>query len=377
MPMKAYKYRIYPTKAQAKKFEQWLDICCELYNAALQERRDAWRVAKKSVNYTEQCRQLTEVKEFRDDIRAIPVIVLRDPLRRLDKAFRDFFRRVKIGGKPGHPRFRSRFRYRSFAYVQDEGFSIEKGKLKLYKIGHVKIRLHRQAEGKIKNLTISHSPTGKWYACLTAEVEDAWLAQSSEQIGIDCGLEKFAALSSGEFIENPRYLRKGEKALAKAQRKLSEAACVSPERAKRRRVVARIYERIKNCRRNFAHQHSRKLVNKFGFIAFENLNIKGMVQNSRLAKSISDAAWGQLITLTTYKAEWAGRSVVLVDPRNTSKKCSGCGEMVKKDLSERLHDCPSCGLVLDRDLNAAKNILALGLQGLDQIPKSLALISKE
>ena len=189
----------------------------------------------------------------------------------------------------------------------------------------------------------------------------------SDAVGIDCGLERFATLSTGEHIDNPRFFRQGENRLAKAQKKLSAATKGTPERVKRRKVVACIYERIANKRRDFAHQESRKLVNRFAFIAFENLNIRGMLKNHYLAKSISDAAWNQLVRFTSYKAENAGRRAVQVNPRNTSQACSGCGSIVKKDLSVRIHSCSGCGLILDRDHNAAINILALGLQSVGQM----------
>jgi putative transposase len=183
-------------------------------------------------------------------------------------------------------------------------------------------------------------------------------------VGIDMCLECFATFSSGEGIENPRFFRRDEKELAKAQRKLSKAEKGTPERVKYRKAVQHIHQRIANRRRDFAHQESRKLVNAFGFMAFEDLGIKNMLQNHRLAKSISDAAWRQLITYTTYKAENAGRVVVLVQPRNTSKQCSCCGAIVEKSLAVRVHACPVCGLIMDRDQNAAINILRLGLESL-------------
>ena len=234
----------------------------------------------------------------------------------------------------------------------------------LSKNGIVKIILHRPIEGKIKTLTIQRDTVGNWYACFACQVEPEPLPFNELAIGIDMGLECFARLSDGEGIDNPRFFRRGEKELAKAQRKLSKAEKGTPERAKRHRAVQHIHQRITNRRRNFAHQKSRELVNRFGLIAFEDLRIKNMLQNHCLAKSISDAAWRQLIQFTAYKAENAGRVVVWVEPRNTSQKCSCCGTMVEKSLSVRVHDCPVCGLVMDRDQNAAINILRLGLESL-------------
>ena len=345
---RTFKFRIYPSKTQIARLQSTLRLCCELYNASLQERRDAYRLERKSVRYVEQANQLPEIKKIRPDVANVHSQVLQDVLKRVEKAFDGFFRRVKTKQKAGFARFRSRQRYDSFTYAQS-GFSIVNGKLRLSKIGDVKIKLHRPIEGKIKTLTITRSATGKWYACFSVETQAQPLPANDRAVGIDVGLSHFATLSNGEQIANPRFFRTDEKALARAQRR------------EKRRASRRIHERITNRRRNFAHQLSHALVSMFGVIAFEDLNIKGMVKNHCLAKSISDAAWNQLVQFTLYKAENAGRTCVQVDPRNTSKLCSACGLIVEKDLSVRVHYC-SCGLVLDRDHNAAINILALGLQ---------------
>jgi len=278
--LKSYRYRIYPSNAQQTVLERWFAICCELYNAALQERRDAYRIAHQSISYQDQHKQLPEIKASRPELSTVYAQVLQDVLRRLDKAFAAFFRRVKSGDKPGYPRFRSRSRYNSFTYTQS-GFAIEQGKLKLSKIGKVKIKLHRAIEGKVKTLTIARTSTGKWYACFSVECEPQPMPLILSAVGVDCGLKQFAVLSNGEAIANPRFFRAEEKHLAKAQRKLSAAAKGSHERKKRRKVVARVHERIANKRRDFAHQESRKLVNRFAIIVFENLNIRGMLKNHR------------------------------------------------------------------------------------------------
>jgi putative transposase len=361
--LKSYKFRIYPSNAQNSKLCQTLDLCCELYNAALQERREAFKIAKISLNYHSQASQLPEIKESRTEFDNVHSQVLQDTLKRLDKAFAAFFRRVKAGDKAGFPRFRSRSRYNSFTFPQS-GFAIESGKLKLSKIGKIKIKLHREIEGKIKTCTISQNSTGKWFACLPVECEAQALPASQENVGIDVGLKEFAVLSNGEAITNPKFFRKQEKRLAKAQRKLSKAAKGSAERQKCRKVAAQVHDCIANKRREFAHQESRKLVNRFGVIVFEKLNIRGMLKNHCLAKSIADAAWSQLVNYTYYKAAKADRKCLQVNPHNTSRMCSGCGVLAEIDLSVRIFHCISCGLVIDRDHNAAINILALGLQSL-------------
>ena len=360
---KTYKYRLYPSKAQVRKLEATLDLCRELYNGALRERRDAWRIRRISINYHAQAVQLPEIKSVRPEFDLVHSQVLQETLKRLDQAFAAFFRRLKKGEKPGYPRFRSRARYDSFTYPQS-GFAVEQGKLRLSKIGKLKVKLHRPTPGKVKTLTITRSATGKWYACFVAECEAEQLPATAEMTGVDLGLKAFAVLSGGEPIPNPKFFGAEEKRLAKAQTRLSAEIKGSPGRRRRRKIVGRIHERVANQRRDFAHQESRKLVNRYAIIVFEDLNIRGMLKDHRLAKSIADAAWGQLVNYTTYKAANAGRRVAQVDPRGTSQMCSGCGEMVEKDLSVRVHDCPGCGLRLDRDHNSAINILRLGLQSL-------------
>lgn len=208
--------------------------------------------------------------------------------------------------------------------------------------------------------------------CFSVEIEDVFLPPRKDVsvVGIDVGLESFASLSNGEKIANPRFFREEEKELARVQRKLSKAAKGTPERRAALKVVERVHERIANKRYEFAHQVSRDLVDRFGLIAFEDLNIKGMMHNHHLAKSIGDVAWNMLVNITSYKAASAGSMVVLVDPRNTSKMCSRCGIPVEKSLSDRVHNCPQCGLSMDRDWNEAINILRLGTQSLQNARSS-------
>jgi putative transposase len=361
--IKAYKYRIYPTKSQRTKMERTLDLCRWTYNQTLAYRKNAWENEGKSVSKYETHDLLPDWKSDKPELSEVFSQTLQNVQERVDLALKAFFRRVKAGEKPGYPRFRGRGWYDSFTYPQ-KGFKLDSGKLYLSKIGEIKIKLHRQIEGKIKRLTIRRAATGKWFACFSVELEDLpkppW--KDGSIVGIDVGLTSFATLSNGEKIANPRFFRDEESELARVQRKLSKAAKGTPERKAALNVVERVHERIANKRYEFAHQVSRDLVNRFGLIAFEDLNIKNMLQNHCLAKSISDVAWNMLVTVTSYKAESAGSIVVLVDPRNTSKMCSRCGILVEKTLADRVHNCPECGLSLDRDWNAAINILRLGLQ---------------
>ena len=361
--VRTFKYRLIPSKSQRTKLMHTLELCRWVYNETLATRKNAWERDHQSLSLYDTNKLLTIWKQERPELRNVYSQVLQNVQGRVDLAFQAFFRRVKAGEKPGYPRFRGYGWYDSFTFKQF-GFELVDNGLFLSKIGTVKIILHRPLEGKIKTLTIQRDAVGNWYACFACEVEPQPLPFNDLAIGVDMGLVCFAKFSYGEWIDNPRFFRRDEKELAKVQRKLSKAEQGTPERAKRRRAVQHIHQRIANRRRNFGHQESRKLVNNFGFMAFEDLRIRNMLQNHRLAKSISDAAWRQLIQYTTYKAENAGRVVVLVEPRNTSQRCSGCGEMVEKSLDIRVHECPVCGLVMDRDQNAAINILRLGLESL-------------
>lgn len=369
MPMrKTFQYRIYPTKGQRRTLDAMLEECRWTYNETLALRKRTWEEQQESISLYDTRMLLPLWKQERPSLKQVHSQVLQQVQERVDLAFKAFFRRIKAGEKKvGYPRFKGQGRYDSMTYPQS-GFSIKEGFLKLSKVGSVKVRLHRPLEGKVKTLTVRRASTGKWYACFSCEVEAKPLPPSEKAIGVDVGLESFATLSNGEKIANPRFFRRDEKALAKAQRRLSKEAKGTPERVKRRKVVARVHERIANRRKDFAHQQARRLVDTYGIIAFEKLNGNGMLKNHTLAKSISDAAWYQLVQVTTYKAEDAGRRMVRVDPRNTSKMCSRCGALVEKSLSQRTHSCPHCGLKIDRDENAALNILRLGLQSLGESP---------
>ncbi len=290
--------------------------------------------------------------------------VLQNVAVRIDLAFKAFFRRRKEGEKPGYPRFRGRNRYDSFTFPQS-GFSItHDNRVCLSKIGSIKMVYHRPIKGKVKTLTIHKSSTGKWYASFSCEVEPEHLPENHEAVGIDVGLNTFASLSNGQEVSNPRFFRQEEKALAKVQRKHSKLEKGTPERRKHRKAVARVHERIACKRENFTHQESRTIVNQFGIICVEDLSVNRMIHNHCLAKSIADASWSAFFSQLSSKTEEAGRHLLKVNPAYTSQTCSQCGHRQKMPLSERVFDCPCCFAHLDRDLNAARNICALGLQSL-------------
>jgi putative transposase len=342
---------------------QTLRECRELYNHLLAERRDVFEETGKGISLYEQQGRFKELKKANPVLREVHSQVLTNVAVRIDLAFKAFFRRVKAKENPGYPRFRGAgTSYDSFTYPQS-GFRVESNRVFLSKIGHVKAVIHRPVEGRIKNATVCRTATGKWFVCFSCEVEPESLPESAEAVGIDVGLKSLIATSDGDSVPAPKFFRKEAKELARTQRKLYAAEKGSRERARRRKIVAKVHERIKNKRSNFAHQESRRLVNAYGFIAVEDLSVNRMIKNRTFAKSIADAAWGDLISKLVYKAESAGRQVVKVPPHYTSQDCSCCGHRQIMPLSKRTYDCPKCGLSMDRDVNAATNILSLGLQG--------------
>jgi len=368
--IKAFKYRIYPTKSQRTALQKTLDACRWVYNKTLETRRDTWKNEKKRLSLYDTHNMLVGwKKEERWLVAQAFSQSLQDAQVRVDLALNAFFRRVKVGeDRPGFPRFRGVDRYDSFAFPQGGFGLIDDSHLRISKVGVIKIKLHRPVEGKIKTLTISRDKLGNWYASFSAEVETVPLPLSSECVGIDLGLTTFATLSNGERIERQRWFKTDERDLKRADRKMHALPKGSRERKQANRTLNHINQRIANRRMDFSHKESRELVNRYQIIVFEDLNITGMQSNNwkSINKGIADVAWNQFVQHTVAKAECAGRTVVLVDPKNTSQMCSGCGEIVKKDLSVRVHSCPHCGLVIGRDLNASINILRRGLASLGE-----------
>jgi len=335
-----------------------------LYNHLLEKRKTAYEQEGKSLTCYEQINTFPILKAERPSLKSVHSQVLQNVAVRIDLAFKAFFRRCKAGEKPGYPRFKGYGRYDSFCYPQS-GFSLTHDeRVTLSKIGSVKMVYHRPIRGKVKTCTIHKSSTGKWYVTFSVECEPERLEPLDTQVGIDVGLNSFASLSTGEEIANPRFFRKEEKALAQVQRKHSKLAKGTPERRKHRKVVARVHERIKFRRENFTHQESRQIVDRFGVICVEDLTVNRMVHNHCLAKSIVDASWSAFFAQLFAKAEEAGRTAIKVNPAYTSQTCSVCGHRQKMPLSERIFKCPCCHAQLARDLNAAYNIRALGLQSL-------------
>lgn len=381
---KTYKYRIYPSKSQQTILNSQLESCRKLYNRFLAEKKNLYEQEGKSISMYAQQAELPELKIKYPDLLNVHSQVLQDVATRIDLAFKAFFRRVRNGETPGYPRFKSYGRYDSLNYKQyGNGVKLIDGALRLSGIGYVKIKLHSQLEGTPKTVTIKRSSTGKWHATFSCEIEKPELLPKSDlNVGIDVGLETFVYMSNDTKIENPRFFKQEEKQLAKAQRKLDKVSVkdkngkvLNPkatERIKAKKVVSRVHERVNFKRQNFAHQESRNIINKYQIIAVEDLNVNQMKEHSFkcLKKSISDASWSSFFSLLHVKAEWAGRTIIDVNPAYTSQDCSNCGHRVKKSLRDRIHTCPCCGLTINRDLNASINILRIGLDSLGQIPRS-------
>ena len=282
---------------------------------------------------------------------------MRDPLRRLDRAFAALFRRIKSGDRPGFPRFRSIRRYNSLTWTQ---WVLRQRRLGLPGIGHIKVNWHRSlpADAKIRTVTVRRRGR-KWYVGFALDrPAKTPLPPSGRRVGVDLGITTFAALSTGERLVGPRALRANLPRLRRAQRRMSRRVLGSHRRRKASLVLARLHEHIHNMRRDHAFKLANELVCRFDVIYLEDLNVKGLAR-SRVARGIQDQAWGSFVRILTDKAEEAGRSVIALDPHNTSQTCSSCGALAAKPLRERSHRC-SCGYAADRDVNAARNLYRLG-----------------
>ena len=365
---KTFQYRLHLTKKQARLLEMHLDECRWLYNELLAQRKLAFEELGLSLTKYQQLMFLPELKIERPSLDRLYSQVLQNVVDRLDKAFQHFFRRCKAGEKPGFPRFRGKHRFNSFCFPQT-GFANIGKTVRLSKIGTLRIKMHRPLEGEIKTCSLKQTSSGAWDITFCCEVNAKVLPLQETSIGIDVGINTFATLSNGEVIQNPRFFQKEQKRLARAQKKFSKTEKGTPERQKRGKAVAKIHENIRNQRKDFCHQESRKIIDHYQNICIEDLNVKEMIEGSLLAKSINDASWSQFYRYLTYKAGEAGRKLGAVNPAYTSQTCNQCGAIKAKKLSDRKHHCEQCGYEAARDLNAAQNILALGLDGLGESPR--------
>ncbi len=359
---KTFKYRLYPTKAQVESLRGQLSEACRLYNAALQERIEAYRTHRKSINYYDQATELTEIRKA-GDLGLPNCHCAQDVLRRLEKAFKAFFQRIQRGQQAGFPRFKSHRRYDSITFPShgDGNKLLPSGHVFVQGVGNIKIKLHRPLHGKIKTVSVKREREN-WYACFSSETSLHPLPETDTAVGIDLNIENFATLEDGTLkeqrIENPGFYQVAQNKLRRSQRRVARRRKGSKRRRKAIVLLRKIHQHIFNQRNNHQHKLARMLVNQFGLIVVEDLNIKGLA-GGMLSKQVQDASWASFIAKLTYKAEEAGRQLVKVDPRGTSQRCR-CAAKAPKKLPDRQHVCTECGLVTTRDHASATEILRLG-----------------
>jgi putative transposase len=358
---KTYKYRLYPTTAQLAALDVHLGEACRLYNAALQERRDAYQKRGMSLNYYTQANQLKEIRAA-GSLGLSNFSACQDVLHRVDKTFKAFFRRAAGGQKAGYPRFKSRRRFDSYTYPSyGDGCRLTGARLYLQGVGHLKVKLHRPVVGTINTVTIKRE-VDKWYACFSVECAASPLSETDTCTGVDVGLTTFATLADGTVVDNPRYYKRAQARLRLAQRRVARRKRGGKNRRNAVLLLQKAHTKVRNQRADFQHKVAQTLVNAYGVIAVEDLHIKGLA-SSILAKSVNDAGWSSFIAKLAYKAAEAGRTLIQVDARGTSQVCL-CGVAVRKTLAQRWHQCPDCGLSAARDHVSAQLILRLGLSRL-------------
>jgi len=357
--IRTYKYRLYPSRSQESALWRVLDACRGLYNMALAERKYTYQLEGRSVSKADLYALAKHYRQTFPYADQMFSQTAQSVIEQVDLAFQSFFRRCKAGEKPGYPRFKGRHRFNSFLFKQfGTGARLDGRRLKLFSIGRVRMRWHRPLEGDIKTVRIVHK-AGRWYACFACEVEPPpSLPVTGRAVGLDVGLSALVTTSEGKKIAHPAYYRAAQKRLRQLQRNLARAKRGSRNHQKALRAVQRQQERVANQRSDFLHKLSTELVRNFDAIALEDLRVSNMVKNPHLSKSILDSGWSMFRQYLTYKAESAGSRVTFVDPAYTSKTCSTCGAVFQDfDLSTRWVTC-ACGLSLDRDHNAALNILS-------------------
>ena len=365
MTYKAFKYRLYPTASQADKINQNIGCARFVYNQLLDDRIKVYKETKQrsKKTYCDLKKEYAFLKEV--DSRA-----LLHARENLDEAYDKFFKEPLAG----YPKFKSKHKCR-WSYTTDnnsDAVRFDGNRLKLPKVGYVKVVEHRRHEGRILTATISHERSGEYYASILCEIEQSEpLPVTDKVIGIDLGLHDIIVCSDGERVEAPKHFRKSEQKLARVQRSFSRTKKGSNGHEKARVKVARCHQKIKNQRNDFLQKLSTKLIRENQVICLEDLSVKGMERNHKLAKSVSDASFAKFVSMLEYKAEWYGRKIIKIDRFYPSTQlCSGCGyknESVKglKGLKFRSWICPECGEVHDRDLNAARNILKEGIRGFE------------
>ena len=360
-----YKYRIYPDKEQENLINRTLGSCRFVFNHFLAVRRDQWEANHQSVTYIQTASMLTDLKRREETcwLKEADSMALQEALKNLDKAYQNFFKK-----RARYPRFKSKHAHSQSYRTRNShnGIHFVSNRIKLPKIGLVRIKRSRDFDGRILNATVSRTAAGKYFVslCVEQDIENLKHANNGGQIGIDVGLKAFYLDSNGNTVENPRPLHRLEKKLAREQRKLARKMPRSSNREKQRKRLARVYEKITNIRKDFLQKVSTQLVRENQTIAVEDLQVKNMLKNHRLAKAISDVSWSEFFRQLEYKAKLYGSEVLKVPTfYPSSQTCHVCGyqNAETKDLSVREWTCPKCGTVHDRDINAARNILAKAL----------------
>lgn len=361
---RAFKYRIWTNKTQDRALSEMLETHRRLYNACLEERKQRYEEDQVSVTFREQRAKFKTLRIENPFYGNLPTNSAHETIKRLDLAFQAFFRRVKSGEKPGYPRFKGRDFFDSMNFgTYPIHTRLVADRLRVTRVGELKLKLHRPVEGAIKTVSIKRE-SGKWYAVFSCDLGDVEVAASTKPPGgIDLGLTAFVTDSDGEKIANPRFLKKELPELRRLQRSVSRKKRGGKNRRKSVGTLRRLHTRIKNLRKEAHHQAAIKLLGKYGVIMAEKLEVRDLLSEGKYSRSISDAGWSAFIETLKSKAEKKGVRVIQVEPRGTSQGCSGCGEIVPKTLFDRIHACPKCGLKLDRDHNAAINILRRGLAG--------------
>lgn len=375
---RTFRYRLYPTQRQQAALGEMLADHCDLYNAALQERRDAYRTRKLTVRYGEQSAQLKAIRADDPQHARWSFTSQQQTLRRLDRAFKAFFARIKRGDTPGYPRFRSKRRFDTATFIDGDGgtWLEDQARVRMQGIGHVKVKLHRPVRGTVKQFSVTRQGKRWFVNVICVDIPQQVRPRTGAIVGLDRGITHLVADSDGGFVANPRHLQQSADRLSTAQQSLARKERGSNRRRKAAQRVARLHRKVADSRRDYLHKVSRRLVDTYDMIVLEDLRITNMTRSARgtiespgrnvaakagLNRSINDAGWGVVQDMLEYKAEEAGVEVVLVNPRNTSRTCHQCGHAAAENRKREAFLCGKCGHSAHADTNAARNILRLGL----------------